>query len=68
VRRYSSAPFVTSRVLEMPETRHGRRHAHRFAAGLLTREPPEEPLGEVSGPERVPGSPFAFLLFLVTRH
>jgi len=52
----------------MPETRHGRRHARRFAAGLLTREPPEEPLGEVRGSERVPGSPFAFLLFLVARH
>jgi ATP-binding cassette subfamily B protein len=52
----------------MPEPRHSRRHRSRFAASLLTREPPEEPLGEVSAAERVPGAPFAFLKFLVARH
>ena len=40
----------------------------RFAAWLLTREPDEEALAEVTRGERVPGSPFAFVRFLVARH
>jgi ATP-binding cassette subfamily B protein len=46
----------------------GRKMKRRFAARLLTREPEAEALPEVARGERVPGSPFAFLTFLVTRH
>lgn len=52
----------------MPELRQDRRHRNRFAAWLLTREPVDEPLAEVMRGERVPGSPFGFLRFLVARH
>ena len=47
---------------------HGRKMKPRFAAPLLTREPEAEALPEVARPARVPGTPFGFLRFLVTRH
>jgi ATP-binding cassette subfamily B protein len=40
----------------------------RFAKRLLTQEPEAEALPEVSVGERVPGTPFGFLWFLVSRH
>jgi ATP-binding cassette subfamily B protein len=40
----------------------------RFAEQLLTHESETEPLPEVARGERVPGTPFAFLGFLVSRH
>ncbi len=46
----------------------GRKMKPRFAAHLLTQEPADEALPEVAKGERVPGTPFAFLGFLVNRH
>ncbi|MBP6011326.1 MAG: ABC transporter ATP-binding protein [Alphaproteobacteria bacterium] len=40
----------------------------RFAPRLLTLEPDDEALREVAKGERVPGTPFGFLWFLVMRH
>jgi ATP-binding cassette subfamily B protein len=40
----------------------------RFAEPLLTHESETEPLPEVARGERVPGTPFGFLAFLVSRH
>ncbi|MFM9862319.1 MAG: ABC transporter ATP-binding protein [Micropepsaceae bacterium] len=40
----------------------------RFAERLLTHESESEPLPEVARGERVPGTPFAFLGFIVSRH
>lgn len=39
-----------------------------FARALLTAEPAAEALPEVNLPERVPGTPFRFVWFLVSRH
>ena len=46
----------------------GRKMKPRFAPRLLTQEPEAEALSEVTRPERVPGTPFGFLRFLVARH
>ena len=46
----------------------GRHKKQRFAASLLTQEPDSEALPEVGKGVRVPGTPFAFLGFLVSRH
>ncbi len=46
----------------------GRKMKPRFAASLLTEEPDVEALPEISKGERVPGTPFGFLGFLVSRH
>ncbi|MCE9523830.1 MAG: ABC transporter ATP-binding protein/permease [Alphaproteobacteria bacterium] len=46
----------------------GRKMKARFAPGLLTQEPEVEALPEVNKGERVPGTPFGFLWFLVSRH
>jgi ATP-binding cassette, subfamily B, bacterial len=46
----------------------GRKMKPRFAVHLLTQEPEAEALPEISSGERVPGTPFGFLWFLVTRH
>jgi ATP-binding cassette subfamily B protein len=40
----------------------------RFAERLLTHESETEPLPEVARAERVPGTPFGFLWFLIRRH
>jgi ATP-binding cassette subfamily B protein len=45
-----------------------RARKQRFAAGLLTREPKSEAMPEVGGAIVLPGKPFAFLGFLITRH
>ena len=45
-----------------------RKSKARFAKPLLTHEPADEPLPEVSRGERVPRTPFGFLWFLVLRH
>jgi ATP-binding cassette, subfamily B, bacterial len=47
---------------------HGRKMRPRFAEPLLTHESETEPLPEVARGERVPGTPFGFLVFLVSRH
>jgi ATP-binding cassette subfamily B protein len=52
----------------MNSPREDRRQQRRFAESLLTREPEEEALPEVTAPERVPRSPFGFVMFLVSRH
>lgn len=52
----------------MTLSREDRHHTRRFAGSLLTREPEEEALPEVTAPARVPGSPFSFVMFLVSRH
>ncbi|MDZ4867948.1 MAG: ABC transporter ATP-binding protein [Alphaproteobacteria bacterium] len=46
----------------------GRHKKQRFAASLLRQEPDSEALPEVGKGVRVPGTPFAFLGFLVSRH
>lgn len=46
----------------------GRKKRLRFAEAWLTHEPDAEALGEVVRAERVPGTPFGFLRFLVARH
>lgn len=46
----------------------GRKMKPRFAASLLTQEPAAEALPEVAKGGCVPGTPFAFLGFLVSRH
>lgn len=40
----------------------------RFVERWLTHESETEPLSEVARGERVPGTPFGFLAFLVSRH
>ena len=42
-----------------------RARKQRFAAGLLTQEPESEAMPEVFGAVAVPGTPFAFLGFIV---
>ena len=51
----------------MSVRQHGR-HGPRFAESFLTHEPAREALVEVNKAERVPGTPFGFLRFLVLRH
>ena len=46
----------------------GRKMRPRFAERLLTHEAEVEALPEVARAVRVPGTPFAFLAFLVSRH
>lgn len=46
----------------------GRKMKPRFAASLLTQEPAVEALPEVAKGVRVPGTPFGFVGFLVSRH
>ena len=46
----------------------GRKMKPRFVPGLLTREPEGEALPEVDRGVRIPGTPFGFLAFLVSRH
>ncbi|MDZ4741177.1 MAG: ABC transporter ATP-binding protein [Alphaproteobacteria bacterium] len=52
----------------MSAPKSGRKMKPRFAKRLLTQEPEAEALPEVSVGERVPGTPFGFLWFLVSRH
>ncbi len=52
----------------MTAPKSGRKMKPRFAVHLLTREPEAEALPEVCVGERVPGTPFGFLWFLVSRH
>jgi ATP-binding cassette subfamily B protein len=49
-------------------THSGRKMKPRFAGALLTQEPDGEALPEVNKGERVPGTPFGYLWFLVSRH
>jgi ATP-binding cassette subfamily B protein len=46
----------------------GRKMKPRFLPHLLTQEPEAEALPEVDSGQRVPGTPFGFLGFLVSRH
>ncbi len=52
----------------MTAPKRGRKMKPRFAPRLLTLEPDDEALREVAKGERVPGTPFGFLWFLVMRH
>lgn len=52
----------------MTAPKSGRKMKPRFAERLLTHESEVEPLPEVARGERVPGTPFGFLAFLVSRH
>ncbi len=52
----------------MTAPERGRKMKPRFAPRLLTLEPDDEALPEVAKGERVPGTPFGFLWFLVRRH
>jgi ATP-binding cassette subfamily B protein len=46
----------------------GRKKRPRFAENFLTHEPEAEALADVLHAERVPGTPFGFLRFLVAKH
>ncbi len=52
----------------MTAPKSGRKMRPRFAERLLTHEAEAEALPEVARAVRVPGTPFAFLAFLVSRH
>ena len=52
----------------MTAPKSGRKMKPRFAARLLTQEPEAEALPEVCVVQRLPGTPFGFLWFLVSRH
>ena len=52
----------------MTAPKSGRKMRPRFAERLLTHEAEAEALPEIARAVRVPGTPFAFLAFLVSRH